>query len=46
VTTPAQTTTTAPGRSNHAPSRGNGGATHHCPNMGSAPSSGASPSAY
>lgn len=40
ATTPPHTTTTTPGRTNPAPSQGNSG--HHCPNMGSAPSSGSS----
>ena len=46
ATTPAQTTTTAPSRSRPAPSQGNGGATHHCPNMGSGAASGSSSRAY
>lgn len=46
TTPPAHTTTTGPGRTNPAPSQGNRGGAHHCPNMGGAPSSGASPSAF
>jgi len=45
-TPPSHTTTTTPGRSNPAPSQGQGGASHHCPNMGTAPSNGSASSAY
>jgi len=46
ATTAAPTTTTAPPRIHPGPSQGNGGATHHCPNMGSGTASGSSSSAY
>ena len=46
TTTPPHTTTTTPGPGHPAPSQGNGGTAHHCPNMGSAPANGSSSSAY